>query len=174
MKKFIVCGYSKSGKTTLIKRILASTDKKVYGFFTEKFPDRLTEDGLCPVYIYPILEEPIFDVDHLIGLGGEGTHYTNVEVFNKCGIEYISCKDKDSLLLIDELGFLEDKAEEFQKRIFEILKSDICAVIAMKQKMQFSFMQKLKALTKEGSIEFIDLSEENRDEVFEYIKSSFE
>lgn len=168
-KNFVVCGYSKSGKTTLIKRLIQETDKNVYGFFTEKFPDRLTEDGFCPIYIYPIGSDPIFNDENLIGLGGNGNHYTNSDVFDTKAVEYITTDDPNGIIFVDEVGFLEDKADLFQKKVFEVLAGDIPTVVIMKQKMNFDFMQKLKNLP---NIEFLELKEDNRDEIFEQIKSA--
>ena len=167
MKNFVVCGYSKSGKTTLVKRLIAETNKNVYGFFTEKFPDRLTEDGFCPIYIYPIGNTPIFNDDHLIGLGGHGTHYTNADAFETKAVEYITTDDPNGIIFMDEVGFLEDSALGFQNKVFEVLSGNIPAVVMMKQKMNFDFMKKLKALP---NIDFLELTEDNRDEIFEQIK----
>jgi len=163
--KFVVSGYKKSGKTTLVKKILKNSNSAA-GFFTEKFPDRLTKDGLCPIYIYPVFSDPVFDDEHLIGLGGEGTHYTNCEVFDKLGIELITVSDPKTLIVMDEIGFLERDARRFQEKVFEVLNSENPVLIIMKQKMRESFMKSLKSFP---GIEYIELSEENQDAVFEYI-----
>lgn len=167
MNKFIISGYKQSGKSTLIKRLLKETNRPVTGFFTEKFPDRLTGDGLCPIYIYPVMSDPIFDDEHLIGLGGNGTHYTNTEVFDRIGVELLNCQGKNTLIVMDELGFLEGKAERFRSKVFEVLASENPVVIIMKQKMRESFMQELRAFP---MAEYFELTLENRDGIFEYIK----
>lgn len=166
MKKFVICGYKESGKTTLIKKIVENYKGPVVGFFTEKFPDHLTDDGLCPIYIYDINGAAILDDDHLIGLGGEGTHYTNTEAFDSVGVKLITTDDKSALIAIDEIGFLENEAMRFQEKVFEILKGDSPVVIIIKQRMQFDFLKKLRDFP---GIEFLELSVDNRDEVCEYI-----
>ena len=166
MKKFVVCGYKESGKTTLIKKVIQNYDKSVVGFYTKKFENRLTEDGLCPIYIYDINSDAVLDDEHLIGLGGEGTHYTNVEVFDNVGVELISTDDKTSLIAIDEIGFLENEAKVFQEKVFEILESENPVVMIIKQRMQFSFLKRLKEFP---GIEYIELTLDNRDEVCDHI-----
>lgn len=166
MKKFVVSGYKESGKTTLITKILDSWEGPVLGFFTKKFPDRLTPDGLCPIYIYSVGSDPIFDDAHLIGLGGEGTHYTNSEVFDEIGTKLITADDASSLIVMDEVGFLETDASLFKEKVFEVLRSDNPVVLIMKQKMQLDFMKALKDFP---GIEFIELSIENRNWVAEHI-----
>jgi len=168
MNKYVICGPKDAGKTTIAKELLKKTDRKVAGFFTEKFPEKEI-DGLCPIYIYPVGGEPIFDDAHLIGLGGEGTHYTNADVFNTVGVEYISTDDKETLILMDEIGFLEMDAKQFKDKVFECLKSDNPVVIMLKQKMQLDFIRQIRDF--EDAV-FIELDENNRDGIADMILSS--
>lgn len=165
MKSFVICGYKESGKQEFARRLIERTRRKVYGFITEKFPDKAI-DGLCPIYIYPAGGQPQFDKDHLIGLGGEGTHYTNTDVFDTAGVELISTDDKDGFILMAELGFLETGADQFRRKVFECLTGDIPTVVIMKQKMQYEFMRQLRAFS---GIEYIELTPGNFDELLDRV-----
>ena len=99
MKKYVIMAHRGTGKSTLAAKIIKETKRNVYGFYTRKFPDRLTEDGFCPIYIYPVTGDPVFDDAHLIGLGGKGNHYTNTDVFDDVGVKLISCSDPDGLIM---------------------------------------------------------------------------
>jgi len=163
--KIVVCAYKGVGKTTLAKKVIENSKKEVYGYFTSKFPDRLTSDGLCPIYIYPAGKEPIFDDNHLVGYGGGGTHYTGIEAFNTTGVELISVpkgKEDEALIVMDEVGFLEGKAEDFKKKVFECLlgKSDV--LLMLKQFAREPFLEDIK---NHPGIKYYDMNEDNRDDI---------
>lgn len=165
MKNIVLTGFSGVGKSTLIKKIIKESNRNIYGFITEKFPERCI-DGLCPIYIYPAAGEPVFDDKHLIGLGGEGTHYTNAEVFDNLGVELISTNDSHGLIVMDEIGFLEAAAEKFKAKLIECLQGDIPTIVVMKTKMREKLMQEIASLP---DIEYIVMDENNREDVYSQI-----
>ena len=167
MKNIVIAAYKNVGKTTLAEKIIKETDRNIYGFFTRKFPDLITDDGLVPIYIYPAGSNPIIDKDHLIGYGGKGNHYTNAEIFDDAGVSYITTDDPNGIIIMDELGFLERDAKKFQEKVFECLAGPIPTIVMMKTKMREEFMQKLKDMP---DIEYIFMTEENRDAVWAFIK----
>lgn len=170
MKKYVIMAHRGSGKTTLAERIIKETDKKVYGFFTRKYPDLLTEDGLCPIYIYPAGGSPLFDDAHLIGLGGKGNHYTNTDVFDTIGVSLLDCDDKDGLIIMDEIGFLEMNAEHFKKKVFEVLSGDVPVILMLKAKLRFDFLKEISVFP---GVEFIYMDETNRNEIYEKLRKEF-
>ena len=170
MKKYVIMAHRGTGKSTLAARITKETKRNVYGFYTRKFPDRLTEDGFCPIYIYPAGGEPVFDDAHLIGLGGKGNHYTNTDVFDDIGVKLISCSDPQGLIVMDEIGFLEMKAERFKSKVFEVLSGDMPVLLMLKAKLRFDFLKEISTFK---GVEFIYMDEDNRDEVYEMIRKEF-
>ena len=169
MKHFVVCAFRHVGKTYLADRVIRETKRNIYGFSTRVFPELADKfDGMAPIYIFPAGAEPVFDDDHLIGLGGGANHYTNTEVFDSLGVELLDCNDPNGLIIMDEVGFLEMSAEKFQARILECLAGDIPCLVMLKMKLQFEFIKKLSTL--EGT-EFIIMNEDNRDQVYESIIS---
>ena len=193
-KKFVITAYRHVGKTTLVKKVLEvwagsgtaeRACKKVCGFFTEKIdfdrdarggdPKNIKtpiEPGRFPVFIYPIDSNdplgsmPIIDDDHIVGLCGCGNHYTNFEVFDTLGVEYLSAPDAETLIVIDEVGFMEMGAEKYKEKIFEILRSDNPVLLMMKDRMDIDLIKQIRDFP---GITFIEMNEENRDEVTEKV-----
>lgn len=160
--------YKKTGKTTLVRKLLENRKENVVGFFSKKCSERIDEEGQCPIYIYGVNDLPVFDNDHLIGTCGNGKHYTNNEVFNDLGVKLITTDNPNNLIIMDELGFLESNAEEFKNKVIEVLSSPNPVLIMMKQRLDIQFLKELKD---NQNIEFIHMNETNRDEVFQYLKN---
>ena len=153
------------GKTTLVKKLLENRKNDVCGFLTKRYPE-LAKDDMCPVYISGINEDPVTDDKHLLGTCGGGRHYTNNEVFNELGVELITADNKNSLIIMDELGFLEMNAEKFKEKVFEVLESENPVLIMLKQRLDIEFLKKIKD---NPNVEFIRMDVSNRDEICEYI-----
>ena len=167
MKNFVVSAYRMVGKTTLAKRLIESTDKKIYGFATSRIKDAKNEHGLSPVYIYPAGGELVMDEKHLVGYCGGGQHYTNAEVFDTLGAEYLKA-EKGGLIIMDEVGFIEADAKIFQEKIFEALDSDIPVVLFLKQRDNIELIDRVRAYPNK---EYFEMNEGNREEIFEYISN---
>ena len=130
------------------------------------------EPGRFPVFIYPIDakdplgSQPIIDDDHIVGLCGCGTHYTNFEVFDTLGVEYLSAPDSQTLIVLDEVGFMEMGAEKYKEKIFEILKSDNPVLLMLKDRMDIELIKQIRDFP---GVTFIEMNEDNRDEVTERV-----
>lgn len=175
MKKFVIMAARGVGKTTLVNRLLealekSSSEQAICGFFTRKFPERSDEEGIVPVYIFPVNGMPVFDNEHCIGLCGNGNHYTNYDVFNDAGVLYLKTENADQLVILDEVGFMELGAESFKSRIFEILSSENPVLLMLKERMDVEFLRSIRDF--EG-VEFIEMTEGNRDAVFERVRDAF-
>lgn len=169
MKKFVIMALRHTGKTTLANMVLEKTDRKVCGFSTQKHGE-LIKEGLCPVFIAPIGKESVLDDEHCVGLCNCGQHYTNYEVFNTLGVEYLTCEDKDTIIVMDEVGFLEMNAERFKAKIFEVLQSENPVLLMLKERMDIDYLKEIRDYP---GVEFIHMTEENREEVFERVLSEF-
>ena len=165
MKNYVISGARHVGKTTMAKKIIANTSKNVYGFMTFKSPEE-QESRLYPVYIGPATAEPKFSEENLVGMCGGKQHYCNIDVFDNLGVELLTTTDPNGLIIMDELGFLESDAKLFQAKVFECLAGEIPTIAFIKKRMQIEFMQKLRDFP---GIEYVELSEENRDEIYEKI-----
>lgn len=86
------------------------------------------------------------------------------EVFNTFGTAYLS--EPASLILMDELGFLENSAAEFQAAVLRTL-DGTTPVFGVVRKMETPF---LNAVRSHQNVMVITVTRENRDELPEKIK----
>lgn len=129
----IVCGCSGSGKTTAIKRILAGVQEPIYGFWTEKLAeDPLT--GYAPVYIHGCGEQLSFAPDHQIGSCKDRCAEKRPEVFEHVGVALLRGIPEGSLVLLDEIGVMEEAAETFTTRLFELLDGNYRVIAAVRDR----------------------------------------
>ena len=167
MNKFVVMAPRNVGKTTLVKKVLETTVRKTGGYYTQLYKGSSeTEDKHCPVYIAPIGKEIIPDEDHCVSPIIEGRRTVNPEAFDKFGVEYLTVSDKDTLIIMDEVGFLERKAEKFKAKIFEVLASENPVLIMVKERDNIDYINRIKDFP---GVTFYHMNEENRDEVFREI-----
>lgn len=135
----ILCGNSGSGKTSAIRKILRFFDEPIYGYWTEKLvPD---EDGTCPVVMHGTMEPYTFR--HLIGSckAHHATRYPGV--FDDAGVRFLSEIPEGGLVLMDEIGFMENEAEEFKKAIFNLLDGNYRVIAAVRDK-DTELLQKIR------------------------------
>ena len=116
----IVCGCSGSGKTTAIKRILTGAEEPIYGFWTEKLAED-PQTGSAPVYIHGCGEQLSFAPDHQIGSCKNCCAEKHPEVFDDVGVALLRGIPEGSLVLLDEIGVMEEAAKKFTARLFELL-----------------------------------------------------
>ncbi len=129
----IVCGCTGSGKSTAIKRILSGCKEPVYGFWTEKLAaDPLT--GNAPVYIHGCCEQLSFAPDHQIGSCKDRCAEKRPEIFDTTGIALLENIPAGSLVLLDEIGVMESKAQRFIVRLHELLDGDYRVIAAVRDR----------------------------------------
>ncbi len=126
----IICGCSGTGKTSAIRKVLSHIDEPIYGFWTEKLVPDSNEN--CPVYLHPCCEQLGFT--HRIGICKERHAEKFPEVFDSVGVKALSNIPKGSLVLMDEIGFMENDAKAFIQAIFHILDGDYRVIAAVRDK----------------------------------------
>lgn len=164
MKHIILCGSRGVGKSTLIRRLLRETELPVYGFVTVK--GRPDETGEHATHIYPAslpAERRVPSVKNLVGKCGSG-HLTAVypEVFNREGCRCLDDYPERGILVMDELGFMENEAYGFQRAVYEHLKAAVPVIAAVKDK-ETAF---LTAVRSWPNCQVYEITEENRDGMF--------
>lgn len=160
-KHILICGEVGVGKSTLIQRLLAQNTLPLYGFITKKLdPD---ENGFHPIYIHPAgARERRFDEENLIGTCDRRIHNINLDVFNTLGVTYLQAKP-GGIILMDELGFMEAKAEAFTRAVMKALDGDVPVVAAVKARFDIPFLDAVRA---HPNTILYRITIENRDDLF--------
>ena len=161
-KHILICGEVGVGKSTLIQRLLAQSTRPLFGFTTKKLdPD---ENGFHPIYIHPAgAKLRTFGESNQIGTCDRRIHNINLDVFNTLGVEYLHAQP-GGIILMDELGFMEAKADAFTRAIMAALDGDTPVIAAVKARFDVPFLNEVRAHPK-GKLYMI--TQENRDKMFE-------
>ncbi len=122
-----------AGKSTVIRKVLASLDIRPGGFVTGFGPERASPDRR--LYLNPAWEEPAYDEARAVARFGGGLPPRPDSVaFDQLGCGYLNaCRTWASLLLMDELGPLEQDARHFQKAVLLALDGPIPILGVLKQ-----------------------------------------
>lgn len=160
-KHILLCGEVGIGKSTLIQRLLAQSTRPLYGFITKKLgPD---EHGFHPIYIHPAgAGERVYEEKNLVGTCDRRIHNIRLDAFNTLGVSYLQAKP-DGVILMDELGFMESKAEAFTRTVFAALDGDVPVIAAVKARYDVPFLNEVRAHPR---AQLVLITKENRDELF--------
>ena len=115
-KHILICGERGVGKSTLIRRLLAESTLPVGGFVTRRLP-QADGDGMFPIYLHAAAlppEERPYDPEHLVGTCDSRRSVRYPEAFDRLGPPLLT---SGGLLVMDELGFLENDAHRFQAAV---------------------------------------------------------
>ena len=158
----LIVGPRQVGKSTLINKIISSVNRPVWGFVTKKETHLLDPEHGHPIHIYDADGPHIQTKDNLVGYCWNQRPEVFTEVFDHFGERLLEKPPKDSLILMDEIGFMESKAEVFCKAILKLLDSDIPVIAAVKDK-NTPFLDQVKS---HPNCRVFYIREDNRDELF--------
>ncbi len=170
----LIVGNRGVGKSTLIGKVLDALGRPVFGFETKK-EDFLAEDeNGSPIYIYPPRCERVRTEENLVGYCKNHRFQAAAEVFDRYAAELRKPIPAGSIVLLDELGFMESRAEEFCAAVMALLDGDVPVIAAVKDK-DFPFLEAVRSHPK-GKCFYIDT--ENRDELYpqvlDFVRTQFE
>ncbi len=161
----LIVGPRGVGKSTLIGKVLNSLDRDVFGFETKK------EDGLAdellgsPIYIYDAGAERVQTADNLLGYCKNHRSNPYVEGFDRYAPRLRRPVPEGYLVLLDELGFMEAKSEEFCSAVMALLDGDAPVIAAVKDK-DVPFLEAVRSHPK---CRCFYITEDNRDALFEEV-----
>ena len=133
MDKILICGPRGVGKSTLIRRLTALYPGPVSGFVTKR--ETVADDeGLFPIYIHPAAcpeARRQYGPENLIGRCDSRRSVRYPEAFDRLGPPLLT---SGGLLVMDELGFLENDAHRFQAAVLAALDGSTPVLAAVKPK----------------------------------------
>ena len=174
INNILLTGEIKVGKSTIINSVIEHYyyDKKVSGFKTLPLYE---EDIVKGYYIEDQLEKDSKkDKENIVGVLSEQNKgcIGIVKTFENRGVEILqnALKSNTDLILLDELGFFESKAEKFKQTVIEVIESEN-RVIGVLKKKDTEFLNSIK---ERDDVWVIDVDIENRNDIEEQIKKYWE
>ena len=153
-------GKPQVGKTTLIDRLLAGhPDWQVKGI--RSYTDYgLAAQRATPVYIEPVHACGWYAKENaLAGLRGPGGRKGNPQVFDELGVRILRDSRRADLILLDELGTMENLAMAYQKTALELLDAQT-PVLGVVKRDQTPF---LEAVRRHPAVSLLEITPENRE-----------
>ncbi len=165
---FLLTGERQVGKTTIIRTLLARRPEwRLGGFMTDTryHDENIDPDATGGVYIHPAwqrAEQRRFTRDNLVGIRGNMTWFTGVtEAFDSYGAQLLRDTEDCTVVLMDELGFMEREAMVFQEAVLRELERDSTVLGVVKPK-ETPFLDRVRGVPQTVVLE---VNEDNRDEI---------
>jgi len=172
MSAVFVTGAVGVGKSTLLGRVIEACGpfRKIYGFRTKKIPSGKSYSGAGRVYIYPAMEQLVMDDAHCVGevFTRQGCNMHS-EVFENLGVELLSGIPEGSIVLMDELGFLESASPKFCNKIMELINGDYLILGAIKPRN----LPLLNSVREHPRTKLFEITELNRTLASDVVISAF-
>lgn len=134
MTHILITGPCGAGKSTLIRRILKELERPVFGFETQK------EEGLTdpvqgtPLYFYPVGEPRRQTEENLLGYCGNRNVTTRPGSFDRFAPLLLRPLPEGTIMMFDELGFMESREKQFCAAILDRLDGDTLVIAAVKDR----------------------------------------
>ncbi len=133
----LIVGAPGAGKSTLIERLLAETDRPVFGYRTKKetaLMDLEKDPRGAPIFIYPAGEETVQTAENRIGFCVDRRPTVFPETFDRYAPKLARTPPQNAIILMDEIGFMETRSKAFCDAILQHLDGDIPVLAAVKDK----------------------------------------
>jgi len=155
-----VTGNPRSGKSTLIQRLLGEiSDKKVSGFVTPEIKINDVRQGFKIIDLVSKEEEILASLN--IKHGPSVSRYkVNVEGIDFIMDKFLENYESSEYVIIDEIGMMEFYSKKFRETVRMVLSSDKKVVATLSKKF-------LKEYKDKGQI--YTLTRENFDDVFDKV-----
>lgn len=165
MKHILLYGESGAGKTTLLHRLARESGRKAFGYHSLK--ESADENGIAKVFLHEQGKEYHCLEDNLVGIVGKSVFKAYPKVFDAFSERLLSFP-MDGIILLDEIGILEQDAFRFQKAIFTLLDGQTPVIAAVKQKEH----PYLRTVLSHPNCVAYHVTPSNREDLFEKLCSS--
>lgn len=161
MEHILLCGRRRSGRSAMIRRLLAAVEAPVFGYETITMGTR--PDGYHEIYLFPFgaAEKPRREENHLADCNTR-ERVVRTELFDTLGVDCLNARE-DGILVMDEIGFMESDAAHFCAAVLEKLDGELPILAALREGMETDFLRRVKA---HPSARVIEMRPECFDEIF--------
>ena len=149
------------GKTTIIKKFLPQSGLSADGFLTYW---ALDGDGVRCLYLSKLSTDAASGKRHILArdIGGNLSQSEKVtSVFNEHGAAILSACGKHDIIIMDELGFLESEAAEFQNAVLRHIAGGV-PVLGVIKPRKTKFLDTIRA---QANVTVREVTPQNRDAV---------
>ncbi len=173
----VLQGEKRAGKSTLIRKLAEEMQCTYGGYLTRAVMNK--EKGYREVFIYPAScisvpgdQDAIARAEgKLCGITMNGVKEVYPEVFDTYGAQLIHAASKKELIIMDEIGFMEEKAERFKKAVLSALDGNIPVIASVKAKSRSTPL--LEAVRSHANVRLTELNETNRNEIYEQLTAIY-
>lgn len=173
----VLCAPKKTGKTTLIERIMqetkAPTDEPpipVYGFQTKRIA---CSDGVNRIYMFPaghVQTNSLPSDTCYLGSTCGRVRDVCTATFETYGTALIRSARPGGLIIMDEIGHMEKDARLFLQAIFDALDGDIPVLASVRYTDgSIDYLERIK---NHPRVQLYMLTDENRDAVYAEIRNA--
>ena len=161
----LIVGARGVGKSTLINKIIKELQLSICGFRTKK-EDTLAVPGFgSPIYIYDVTSSQVQTPENLLGYCANQNLKTCKEAFDRYSKQLHEMINPGSLIVMDELGFMESSSEDFCNTILSLLDGTAPIIAAVKDK-DTDFLRKVR---EHPNCRCFYITEENRNSLYEEV-----
>lgn len=179
VRKLFITGPKKMGKSSLIKEVIEPKRKSIAGFFTQRI--FFINDEACAFRLVDISsdEKYILEVNNFAFNCGsniflkrnrhKGIYFSDLKIFDEFAAKIISeaLLRKPALVVLDEIGLIEDNARIYIGKIQELLDSNI-PVLGV---LQLRKGKLISEITGRNDVDVIELNRTNRGDIKQKILS---
>ena len=171
----VLCAPKKTGKTTLIERIMQETKAgapsiPVYGFQTKRFAG---SDGVNRIYMFPaghVQTNSLPSDTCYLGSTCGRVRDVCTATFETYGTALIRSARPGGLIIMDEIGHMEKDARLFLQAVFDALDGDIPVLASVRYTVDpIDYLERIKH---HPQVRLYMLAEENRDAVYAKIRNT--
>ena len=144
-KHILICGKRNSGKSELFDRLLRACRIPVYGFRTG-IADT-DADGRHYIHMLPVTESTAYpDDSNLVCICNMREREVRLDVFNTLGVKLLREAKPGGILVMDELGFIEQEAEDFCSEVLRALDGKIPILATVREgSLEVEFLTRVKS-----------------------------